>query len=92
MKKPLATASSGFSLLQARHTRNPLTPSSITVRMMTSIRSLCATSRMVCFAVLVSMQGTKKLYPGLNFSQLILYVTVSIFIWDECVELQGVGL
>jgi len=79
-KEKLATETSNGSLPQRRHTRNPLTPSSNTTLVITSIFKRFITWPTSFRAATVSMQGTKKEQPLRNLRQLIRYATVSITI------------
>lgn len=72
---------SDSSVFHTRHTRKPLTPSSITTLLIVLIFSRLVTTASVALAASWSIQGTKKLYPGLSFFQLIWNDTVSIFIF-----------
>lgn len=68
-------------------------PSWITTLVITFIRSRRATSATDLRAASESMQGTKKLVPGLNFLQLTRYETVSTFIGGQvCVHLKELGV
>lgn len=68
------------TILQTLHTRKPFIPSSIATFITTFIRSRRMTSLTAVFAARWLIQGTKKEVPGLKLAQLMLYVTVSIFI------------
>lgn len=62
---------------QRRHTRKPLIPSSITVRIKTFICSLFVVRSISGFAFFGSKHGIKNEVPLLNLRQSILYATFS---------------
>ena len=80
LEEKLATATSNSSISYTLHIRKPLTPSSMVTFVTTFTLRRLVTAAKVCRAASGSMQGTKKLYPFLNFFQLIRYDTDSIFI------------